>query len=157
FELYPPRTPDARGRLRETVGRLAGAGPDFFSVTYGAAGRTHETSLGLIRTILAETSITPIAHLTCVGAGREQLRIAVGELLDDGVRDFLALRGDPPADSGRWEPHPEGLTRAADLVALLREVEAERFELTPGRPRPLSISVAAYPAIGDGEEDRVGD
>ncbi|MPV49092.1 MULTISPECIES: methylenetetrahydrofolate reductase [unclassified Pseudactinotalea] len=146
FELYPPRSPAAQERLTRTVAELAAARPDFFSVTYGAAGRTHATSRGLIRQILAETDVTPIAHLTCVGASREELRVTVEELLEDGVRDVLALRGDPPTGGAPWEPHPRGLTRAAELVGLLREIESERFELAEGQPRPLSISVAAYPA-----------
>src|SRR5690606_23975549 len=86
-------------------------------------------------------TVTPIAHLTCVDATREELRRLVGELVDEGVRDFLALRGDPPAGQPRWVPQPGGLNRASELVALIREVEQERLGGTG-----LSIAVAAYPA-----------
>src|SRR5699024_8003493 len=96
FELYPPRTPRGGETLRRTVAELAALEPDFFSVTYGASGKTRETSREVIDLILAETDTTPLAHLTCVGASAEDLGEYVGSLLDRGVRDFLALRGDPP-------------------------------------------------------------
>lgn len=141
FELYPPRTPAGAAAAWETVERLADAAPDFFSVTYGASGSSRDASREVVRRILAETTVTPIAHLTCVDATREELRRLVGELVDEGVRDFLALRGDPPAGQPRWVPQPGGLNRASELVALIREVEQERLGGTG-----LSIAVAAYPA-----------
>lgn len=141
FELYPPRTPAGAAAAWETVERLADAAPDFFSVTYGASGSSRDASREVVRRILAETTVTPIAHLTCVDATREELRRLVGELVDEGVRDFLALRGDPPAGQPRWVPQSGGLNRASELVALIREVEQERLGGTG-----LSIAVAAYPA-----------
>lgn len=147
FELYPPRTPKGEASLQRTVGELAAASPDFFSITYGASGSTRATSRELIRRILAETEVTPIAHLTCVGASEEDLGEVVGDLLDGGVRDFLALRGDPPEGQPDWRPHPNGLSRASELVELLRRIEAQRFgtDHRSDRRSPLSISVAAYP------------
>ncbi|QDB80607.1 methylenetetrahydrofolate reductase [Georgenia wutianyii] len=139
FELYPPRTPAAAAAAWETVERLAAAAPDFFSVTYGASGSARDASRQLVQRILAETSVTPIAHLTCVDSTREELRQLVRELVDDGVRDFLALRGDPP--DGRPATRPGGLSRSSQLVALIRDVERERLG-----GRGLSIAVAAYPA-----------
>ncbi len=150
FELFPPRNPDAAPRLWESVRRLEDAHPDFVSVTYGASGRTRETSRALVRRLLRETSLDPIAHLTCVASSREEIATIVGEFLDEGVRSFLALRGDPPAESAGWEPHPEGLHTASELVALLRRIERERCATSPAqavraRVRPLSIAVAAFP------------
>ncbi|QZN85734.1 methylenetetrahydrofolate reductase [Cellulomonas sp. C5510] len=149
FELFPPRNPDAAPRLWETVRHLAGARPDFVSVTYGASGSTRQTTRALVRRLLRETSLTPIAHLTCVATSRDELERTVEEFLDEGVRAFLALRGDPPAD-GSWAPHPDGLPTASALVALLREVEARRCASSPAQAvraatRPLSVAVAAFP------------
>ncbi|MGC0252075.1 methylenetetrahydrofolate reductase [Pseudactinotalea sp. Z1748] len=148
FELYPPRSEKGERVLVRTLAELAAAQPDFFSITYGASGSTRETSRELIRRVVTETEVTPIAHLTCVGASEEELRGVIEDLLDEGVRDFLALRGDPPAGQPDWEPHPQGLTRSSQLVRLLRSIEAERFGdagATTGQVNPLSISVATYP------------
>jgi len=142
FELYPPRTPASEASAWETVERLAAAAPDFFSVTYGASGSTRDASRTLVRRILAETTVAPIAHLTCVGSTRTELARFVGELVDDGVRDFLALRGDPPAGQPDWVPQPDGVNSTAELVALIRSVEQARF----GTTGALSVAVAAYPA-----------
>lgn len=152
FELYPPRTPAGVSKVQQTVAELAAVEPDFFSITYGAAGKSREASRGLIRHILTHTDVTPIAHLTCVGASERDLREVITDLLGDGVRDFLALRGDPPAGEAGWCPHPHGLTRASDLVRLLRDVDHEHAasEASHG---PLSICVACYPG---GDQDLSG-
>src|SRR5690606_27500747 len=146
FELYPPRTPKGERELPGTVAALAAVDPDFFSVTYGASGRTRESSGALLEHILTRTDVPAIAHLTCVGASEEDLDGVVRRLLDIGVRDVLALRGDPPEGEPDWRPHPQGYTPASELVQLLRRVEAQRFGTPDGDgPRPLSIAVAAYP------------
>ncbi|WP_454084429.1 methylenetetrahydrofolate reductase [Georgenia sp. Marseille-Q6866] len=142
FELYPPRTPASEAAAWGTVERLAAAAPDFFSVTYGASGSTRDSSRTLVRRILAETSVAPIAHLTCVGSTRAELTQFVDELIEDGVRDFLALRGDPPAGQPTWVPQPDGVNTTAELVALIRAAELARF----GTTGALSVAVAAYPA-----------
>lgn len=149
FELFPPRDPDAAPRLWSTVRALADVRPDFVSVTYGASGSTRRTTRALVRRLLRETSLTPIAHLTCVGTSREELTAVVEEFLDEGVRAFLALRGDPPQDAS-WQPHPDGLGTASALVGLLREIEARRCSASPSQAvratvRPLSVAVAAFP------------
>src|SRR5690606_5958536 len=126
FELYPPRTPARAAATWETTLRLAAGGPDFFSVTYGASGSSRGASRELVRRIITETTVPPVAHLTCVGATRAALARLVA----------------PPA--GRWagEPAPAGVGSAAGLVALTREVGRTRLG-TSGR---LSVAVAAYPA-----------
>lgn len=130
FELYPPRSPAAARSLPGTVSRLAAAGPEFLSVTYGAGGSSRAASLELLRSVLERTAAPPMAHLTCVGATRAEAAALVREFLDVGVRRFLAIRGDPPAGGG-----PEGeLTSAAQLVQLIHRVQAER---EPYRERPL--------------------
>jgi methylenetetrahydrofolate reductase (NADPH) len=146
FEIFPPRTPAAAAGLWRTVEHLAAVRPDYISVTYGASGSTRESSRGLVRTILSETTVTAVAHLTCVGASRDDVAALVGEFLDEGVRDILALRGDPPKDQPNWIPHPQGLTYASELVTLIRHIEARRCAEAQCPPdEPLSISVAAYP------------
>jgi methylenetetrahydrofolate reductase (NADPH) len=150
FELFPPRNPDAAPKLWATIQALSAARPDFVSVTYGASGKTRDTTRGLVRRLLRETSLNPIAHLTCVGTSRAEVTAVVEEFLDEGVRSFLALRGDPPVDEPSWRPHPQGLETAAELVQLLREIEARRCSTSLAQQvratvRPLSIAVAAFP------------
>jgi methylenetetrahydrofolate reductase (NADPH) len=150
FELFPPRNPDAAPKLWATIQALSTARPDFVSVTYGASGKTRDTTRRLVRRLLRETSLNPIAHLTCVGTSREEVTAVVEEFLDEGARSFLALRGDPPVDEPSWHPHPQGLATAAELVTLLREIEARRCSTSLAQQvratvRPLSIAVAAFP------------
>lgn len=139
FELYPPRSEAATASLWRTIPRLAEVTPDFFSVTYGASGSSRETSRAVVQWILEHTATTTVAHLTCLGSPHAQVRAVAEQLVADGVRDFLALRGDPPAGVPDWRPDPAGLQRASELVELLRDVERAAGE-------PLSIAVAASPA-----------
>ena len=102
FELFPPRDVDAAPRLWDTIRHLEAARPYFVSVTYGASGSTRETTRALVTRILQETSLNPIAHLTCVATSRKEIACVVEEFLDAGVRSFLALRGDPPTAGAGW-------------------------------------------------------
>ena len=150
FELFPPRDVDSAPRLWETIRHLEAARPDFVSVTYGASGATRETTRALVTRILRETSLDPIAHLTCVATSRAEIACVVEEFLDAGVRSFLALRGDPPTPGAGWQAHPDGLRTAAELVTLLRQIESRRCAQSPSQQvratvRPLSIAVAAFP------------
>ncbi|MDO8122298.1 methylenetetrahydrofolate reductase [Isoptericola sp. b490] len=136
FELYPPRSPGAAERLwQRTLPALAEAAPDFLSVTYGASGSSRETSREVVRWVAEHTAVRPVAHLTCIGSPRDELREVARGFLADGVQDFLALRGDPPAGTITWTPHPEGLQRASELVELLLDAD----------PR-LGVGVAATPS-----------
>lgn len=150
FELFPPRSAESSQRLVGSIRALEAARPDFVSVTYGASGRTRVTTRALVSQILRTTSLTPIAHLTCVDTSRAETVEIIEEFLDAGVRSFLALRGDPPTGQTDWESHPDGLQTAADLVALLREIEAARCarsqaQVVRGLVKPLSVAVAAFP------------
>ncbi|WP_265522340.1 methylenetetrahydrofolate reductase [Oerskovia flava] len=150
FELMPPRRPDAAPKFWETARRLVATHPDFVSVTYGAAGNDRETSRRVIGRLLQGTPVLPIAHLTCVGASREDVEEVITDFLDAGVRSFLALRGDPPKDQPDWNPPSDGVRSSTELVALLREVEASRCAANPslalrGAARPLTIAVATFP------------
>jgi methylenetetrahydrofolate reductase (NADPH) len=133
FEFFPPKTPEMEERLWQTIGRLAPLHPRFVSVTYGAGGTTRERTHATVARIRRETLLEPAAHLTCVGAAREEIDAIAGRYWAAGIRHMVALRGDPPPGSARYEPAPGGYAFAADLVAGLRRVA------------DFEISVAAYP------------
>ncbi len=134
FEFFPPKTEEMEKTLWESITRLAPMTPEFVSVTYGAGGSTRERTHATVKRILAETSLTPAAHLTCVAATRGEVDEVIRSYWDAGVRHIVALRGDPLNGIGaRYEPHPGGYVNAADLVAGIKRLAG--FE----------VSVSAYP------------
>lgn len=133
FEFFPPNSPAMERTLWESVQRLAPLGPRFASVTYGADGSTRERTHQIVTRMRRETSLTSAPHLTCVGATREDVTAVAQGYWDEGIRHIVALRGDPPRGTARYEPFPGGFDYAVDLVAGLRAVA------------PFEISVAAYP------------
>ncbi len=139
YELFPPRTPAAEEALKSTMEVLASTRPDFISITYGASGSTRSTSRSVVQRLADAHTIAPLAHLTCVGQSRTELVAVIEAYLEEGVRDFLALRGDPPQGQVDWSPHPNGLLYASELVALLREVAS-------AHGLDVSIGVTAFPA-----------
>lgn len=157
FELYPPRSPEARERLHDTILALAAAGPRFISVTFGAGGSGGGDSLEVLRFIRTHTSVDPLAHLTCVGNTYAGAAALVREFLDAGITSFLALRGDPPADQPAGASFLGDLESSAQLAQLIGRVQAERAPYAeagiPGIPgaarvaeRPrVQIAVAAFP------------
>jgi methylenetetrahydrofolate reductase (NADPH) len=141
YELFPPRSPAAAESLWTTIGELEATDPDYVSVTYGASGSNRNTAVELINRLLLETTLRPLAHLTCVGNTPQELSEIIGELLDVGVRGILALRGDQPKDGGT--PASGSLRYAQDLIELIRRVEQRRSALLcAGR---VAVGVAAYP------------
>jgi len=139
YELFPPRSPAAEDTLLLTMGLLAQTQPDFMSITYGASGTTRTTSRAVVHELALAHTIPPLAHLTCVDQSRAELVEVIEVYLADGVRDFLALRGDPPRGQADWHPHPDGLLYASQLVELLREVAtAHGVE--------VCVGVTAFPA-----------
>src|SRR5262245_51835049 len=100
FEFFPPKTGEMERNLWEAINRLAPLSPNFVSVTYGAGGSTRERTHSTIARILTETSLTPAAHLTCVGAARGEIDEIVDRYHDVGVRHMVALRGDPATGIG---------------------------------------------------------
>jgi methylenetetrahydrofolate reductase (NADPH) len=150
FELMPPRRPDVAPNFWETAQRLVEARPDFVSVTYGAAGGDRATSREVLATLLRGTPVLPVAHLTCVGASREDVSEVIDEFLEAGVRSFLALRGDPPRDEPDWCPPSDGVRSSVDLVRLLTQVDQRRVAndasaALRAAARPLTIAVATFP------------
>ena len=133
FEFFPPKSEKMAETLWESILTLAPLGPRFVSVTYGAGGSTRERTHATVERILKETELTPAAHLTCVGASRDEVDAVARDYWDLGVRHLVALRGDPPEPGARFAAHPDGYNDAAELVAGLKRVA------------PFDISVACYP------------
>ena len=133
FEFFPPKTPEMEQSLWRAVERLAPLAPRFMSVTYGAGGSTRDRTHRIVRRIREETLIEPAAHLTCVGASRDEIDSVAQSYWDIGIRHVVALRGDPPPGEQAYKPHPNGYPHAIDLVGGLKRVA------------DFEISVAAYP------------
>ena len=134
FEFFPPKTQEMEQTLWESITRLAPLRPSFVSVTYGAGGSTRERTHSTVKRILAETSLVPAAHLTCVAASCEEIDTVIRDYRAAGVRHIVALRGDPIGGIGeKYAPHPGGYRNAAHLVAGIR------------RLADVEVSVSAYP------------
>jgi methylenetetrahydrofolate reductase (NADPH) len=120
FEFFPPKTEKMADTLWASVETLAPLQPRFVSVTYGAGGSTRERTHATVERIVRETSLTAAAHLTCVGATREEIDSIARGYWDVGVRHLVALRGDPQEPGQPYRPHPGGYANAAELVAGLK-------------------------------------
>ena len=145
FEFFPPKTEKMEKTLWESVKRLEPLGPRFVSVTYGAGGSTRQRTHDTIERILKETTLTPAAHLTCVGASKEDINAVLEDYWQMGVRHIVALRGDAPEGTGGYKPHADGYENGADLVAGIRKIA------------DFEISVAAYPECHPDSPNLVAD
>ncbi len=122
FEFFPPRSVEASFRLFDTVQTLAPLDPSFVSVTYGAGGTTRKLTHEAVEALVKTTDLTVAAHLTCVDATRAETLDIARAYAAAGVREIVALRGDPSKNSGGFSPHPDGFANACELIAALREV-----------------------------------
>jgi len=123
FEFFPPKTPEMETSLWEAARRLEPLGPAFVSVTYGAGGSTRERTHALVARLVRETTMRPAAHLTCVGASRDEIRETLAAYHGVGVRHIVALRGDPPTGlDAPYEANPDGYRTTAELVADAKEI-----------------------------------
>jgi methylenetetrahydrofolate reductase (NADPH) len=119
FEFFPPKTDEGERNLRAALATLVPLAPDFVSVTYGAGGSTRGRTVELTKWIKQDLGIEAIAHLSCVGATREELSGILDGLEEAGIDNVLALRGDPPRGETDWTPHPGGLRYSTELAALI--------------------------------------
>ncbi|MBV9571387.1 MAG: methylenetetrahydrofolate reductase [NAD(P)H] [Alphaproteobacteria bacterium] len=132
FEFFPPRTAEMEEQLWHAIRRLEPLAPAFVSVTYGAGGSTRERTHATVERIVKETALTPAAHLTCVGASRDEIDDIAQSYWNIGVRHMVLLRGDMP-DESSYAPHTAGHASTPEMIAGIRRIA------------PFEISVSAYP------------
>ena len=121
FEFFPPKSDAGERVLGLALESLRQLAPDFVSVTYGAGGGTRARTLELTKWIKQELGIEAMAHLSCVGSTREELREILDDMSAAGIENVLALRGDPPRGETEWRAHPGGLHYSTELATLIRD------------------------------------
>jgi methylenetetrahydrofolate reductase (NADPH) len=135
FEFFPPKTDEGERKLRATLDSLRALEPDFVSVTYGALGSTRGRTVDLTHWIKQDLGIEAMAHLSCVGSSRDELKLILDGMRQAGIENVLALRGDAPAGETSWKPHPHGLRYSTELAELIRA------------GYPFSIGAACFPEV----------
>jgi len=139
FEFFPPKTDEASAELFRTIASLQALKPSFVSVTYGAGGSTRERTHDLVVRIIRETKLTAVSHLTSVCHTRDELANILDRYAEAGVKNILALGGDPPKDKANYDRANDAFRYACDLVAFIRSREKVADE------RGFGIGVAGFP------------
>jgi methylenetetrahydrofolate reductase (NADPH) len=145
FEFFPPKTEEGERSLRAALGALQPLEPDFASVTYGAGGSTRDRTLEVTKWLKTELGIEAMAHLSCVGATREELCVILDGIAEAGIENVLALRGDPPRGETTWKPHPGGLKYSTELAQLI----CSRY--------PFAVGAACFPEVHPEAPDMASD
>jgi methylenetetrahydrofolate reductase (NADPH) len=145
FEFFPPKTDEGERVLGIALESLRQLDPDFVSVTYGSGGSTRDRTVKLTKWIKQELGIEAMAHLTCVGASRDELSSILSDVAAAGIDNVLALRGDPPRGEATWTPHPQGLSYARELVELI------------GAEHAFCVGAACFPEVHVDATDPVHD
>jgi methylenetetrahydrofolate reductase (NADPH) len=135
FEFFPPKTDQGVINLERTIRELSDLEPAFVSVTYGAGGSTREKTVDLVQWIQREARITAMAHLTCVGATKDEIGGVLERLTGAGIENIMALRGDPPAGQEQFVRTEGGFGYANDLISFIRDRYGAR----------VSVGGAGYP------------
>ena len=135
FELFPPRSDEGFQNLLGTIKTLAALKPDFFSCTYGAGGGSRERTLEIAQNIQDTTHVPAVAHLTCVCHTKNEVKDILRDIQRRGIRNILALRGDPPLDKPDWQPGQDNFKYSCELCAFIRKNFGDFF----------GIGVAGFP------------
>jgi methylenetetrahydrofolate reductase (NADPH) len=133
LEFFPPKTDEAMIQLFETLAEVKKLNPGYISVTYGAGGGTQDKTIDIVKHAKGEIGLETMAHLTCVGHSRQEIKSILNELQISGIENVVALRGDPPKGEARFIPNPDGFSHATELTGFIRA------------SYPLCIAVAGYP------------
>lgn len=145
FEFFPPKTPAATDALYLTIAELEPLQPAFVSVTYGAGGSTRDLTIELVSRLRRETTLEPMAHLTCVGSSRDEIAGVLTRLADAGIENIMALRGDPPRGETSFVRPEGGFGYASELIQFIRA------------QYPFCIGAACYPEMHPEAVDRSTD
>lgn len=146
FEFFPPKSDEAAAQLERTIGELRPLEPDFVSVTYGAGGSSRQKTIDIVSRIRKETGIEAMAHLTCVGSTQEEIAQVLERLVDAGVENVLALRGDPPKGQTSFTAVDGGFRYANELVSFI-DSEYERKLCVGGAGYPEKHVECGNPAV----------
>jgi methylenetetrahydrofolate reductase (NADPH) len=146
FEFFPPKSDLGEQNLRAALEDLQELQPAFASVTYGAGGSTRDRTLELVTWLKQDLGIEALAHLTCVGASRDELRVILDNTVAAGIENVLALRGDPPRGQTEWTPHPQGLKYSTELTTLIADAYPQ-----------LGIGAACFPEVHPQAVDMTSD
>ena len=145
FEFFPPKTEEAMLQLFETLKEIRKLRPGYVSVTYGAGGGTRDRTIEIVKRAKSELGLESMAHLTCVGHSKEEIKRILDELETGGIDNVIALRGDPPKGESSFIPHPDGFKYASELTAFIRSTYS------------FCIAVAGYPEGHIESPDRESD